>query len=155
MKKFFLILFILLISTFCIYFFKEYPNTPPTLNVYSEENNLSIPIQTNGGNWFEKSRGGNSFDLGMLDSEKLNSIDPITIPCNTKLTLDLSYSKNISILEVFSIPLNSTNNENYPKIEINNYSFFSPSNPGIYSYLVTAEWDSTHNIRYIFKIKCI
>lgn len=128
----------------------SFPIDPPSLTITS--NNITYNAPTNGGTWFNKSKnnlGGNSFDLGMSNSEKLKSIEGVQFPCNTEVSLDLSSAKGISSFKVYLIQ-----GDEIIEIESSNYKIISPSSSGEYGYLVEAVWDETHSVNYIFKIEC-
>lgn len=160
MKKYsvLIIVFILVISIFLIFlsFRSNFPHTPPTLEVSAQNDNIKFSADTNGGNWFDSSNGigGNSFDLGTYDSEKLAEINEHTISVNTKIKLNLSYDKDIKLFKVYLIDKNILSNENHLEIKLSNNTFMTPKKPGIYGYVVEAFWDDSHNIRFILKLNC-
>lgn len=133
----------------------------PTLTVKSTKDDISFNPTTNGGTWFDKSTGGNSF-LGIGNLEKSSSIDAIKVSCDSTLDLELSYSKDIEsyskdleFLKVYSIEGNTSSNEELIEVETVNYTITTPPTPGEYSYVVETQWDETHCIRFIFKIETI
>lgn len=70
------------------------------------------------------------------------------------LLLDLSFSKDIQLFEVYSIQGDSGYNQQLLKIESSNYTITTPADPGEYAYVVETKWDESHTIRFIFKFKC-
>ena len=126
------------------------PNDPPSLKITTS--NITYNTHTNGGTWFNNSNdnfGGNSFDLGMTNFEKLKLIEEIQIPCDTEITLNLSYLKDIASFKVYSIQ-----GDDLIEIENSNYIIVTPSTSGEYGYLIEAKWDETHNMNFIFKVNC-
>ncbi|MCR6516452.1 hypothetical protein M4I33_16475 [Clostridium sp. LY3-2] len=160
MKKYsvLIIVFILVISIFLIFlsFRSNFPHTPPTLEVSSQKDNINFNAETNGGNWFDSSfgKGGNSFDLGAYDSEKLTEINEYKASVNTKIQLSLSYTKDIKEFKVYLIDQNSLSNENNLEVKLSNNTFTTPKEPGIYGYIIETFWNDSHNIRFIFKLNC-
>lgn len=157
MKKY-SILFIIAISTFLIFLFldSKFPHNQPNLNVSSQKDNINFNAETNGGNWFDSSfgKGGNSFDLGAYDSEKLTEINEYKASVNTKIQLSLSYTKDIKEFKVYLIDQNALSNENNLEVKLSNNTFTTPKEPGIYGYIIEAFWNDSHNIRFIFKLNC-
>lgn len=143
-----------LIIALSISYFK-FPSDPPKLKVSSPIDDIEFYAETNGGNWFDSSngQGGNSFDLGTYDIDKLSEINYATVSCNTYIKLDLSFTKDIKSFKVYSINKNSKSNKDHTKIEVSNYTITTPKDPGTYGYVVETDWDDTHNVRFIFKIK--
>lgn len=135
----------------------KFPSDPPKLKVSSPSDDIEFYAETNGGNWFDSSngQGGNSFDLGTYDIDKLSEIKSATVSCNTNIKLDLSFTKDIESFKVYSINKASNSNENHTEIEASNYTITTPKSPGVYGYVVETEWDDTHNVRFIFKIKAV
>ncbi|WP_194190249.1 hypothetical protein [Clostridium chrysemydis] len=160
MKKYsvLIIVFISVISIFLIFlsFRSNFPHTPPTLEVSAQNDNIKFSADTNGGNWFDSSngKGGNSFDLGTYDSEKLAGINEHNISVNTKIKLNLSYDKDIKLFKVYLINQKSLSNENNQEVKLSNNTFTTPKEPGIYGYIVDSFWDESHNIRFILKLNC-
>lgn len=143
-------LFLALLLTSCSNFPKEHP----TLNITSDNSTSNLSYTINSGNWFDEDKGGNSFDLGEPIEKTLASIDTNTVPCNSVLKLELSYNKNIKNFKVYKIDT-SNNDYSLTEIDTSNNEISTPSTPGEYCYKVSAEWDNTHNVNYLFKIVCI
>lgn len=161
MKKFnanillFIFLFsIISIITLSILSYFKFPYTHPELKVSSSSDDIEFYAETNGGTWFA-SYGGNSFDLGTYDLERLSEIGYSTVSCNTNIKLDLSFTKDIETFKVYSINENIKSNEDHEEVVVSNYTITAPKEPGTYGYVVETIWDDTHNVRFIFKIKTV
>lgn len=154
MKKycFSTILLILILGTLFISCSK-YPVSPPTLKVLSQKDGLSFESDTNGGTWFD-SEGGNSFDLGTYNLMRLSEIDSRFVSCNTKIDLNLSFTKDLSEFKVYSIEGDSILDEKLIEVESLNNTITTPSEPGEYGYIADTKWDDTHSVRFIFKFNC-
>lgn len=155
MKKLILSSLILISLALILTSCSSLPNKHPILEVSSKEDDVTFEASTNGGNWFEKSEGGNSFDLGTFDLNRLSEIESYTVSCNTKIDLNLSYTKDLEVFKVSSIVGDSILNESLVEVESSNYSFTTPKEPGEYGYIIETRWDDTHNIRFIIKLNCI
>lgn len=152
-----IILFIIGLFSFIFFYSSKFPSNPPTLKVTSPSDDTTFYAPTNGGTWFDSSNGngGNSFDLGTYDLEKLSEIDYSTVSCNTDIKLDLSFTKDIETFKAYSINENIKSNEDHKEVEVSNYTITAPKEPGTYGYVVETIWDDTHNVRFIFKIKTV
>ncbi|MGG7098500.1 hypothetical protein [Clostridium sardiniense] len=157
-----ILLFIFLFSiisiiTLSILSYLKFPYNHPELKVSSSSDDTEFYAETNGGNWFDSSngQGGNSFDLGTYDLERLSEIGYSTVSCNTDIKLDLSFTKDIETFKVYSINENIKSNEDHKEVEMSNYTITAPKKPGTYGYVVETIWDDTHNVRFIFKIKTV
>lgn len=157
-----ILLFIFLFSiisiiTLSILPYLKFPYTHPELKVSSSSDDTEFYAETNGGTWFDSSngKGGNSFDLGTYDIEKLSEIKTSTVSCNTNIKLDLSFTKDIETFKVYSINENIKSNEDHKEVEVSNYTITAPKEPGTYGYVVETMWDDTHRVRFIFKIKTV
>lgn len=144
---------IILIASLTIY---KFPYNPPKLEVSSPKDNINFVASTNGGNWFNSSngKGGNSFDLGTYDIVRLNEIEAIQVSSNTNIKLNLSFAKDIEKFNVYSINKNIKSNDKHTEVEVSNYTFTTPKKPGTYGYIVETVWDDSHNVRFIFKLRC-
>lgn len=149
-----IVLFIIGLLSFIFYYSSKFPYDHPTLKVTSSSDDTTFYAPTNGGTWLD-SYGGNSFDLGTYDIDKLSEINYATVSCNTDIKLDLSFTKDLKSFKVYSINKNLRSNKDHTEIEISNYTITTPKDPGTYGYVVETEWDDTHNIRFIFKIKTV
>lgn len=145
------VLFIIGLFSFIFFYSSKFPSNPPTLKVTSPSDDTTFYASTNGGNWFD-SYGGNSFDLGTYDLERLSEIGYSTVSCNTDIKLDLSFTKYIETFKAYSINENIKSNE---EVEVSNCTIVAPKEPGTYGYIVETIWDDTHNVRFIFKIKTV
>ena len=134
----------------------NFPYAPPKLEVSSPKDNINFEASTNGGNWFNSSngKGGNSFDLGTYDIVRLSEIEAIQVSSNTNIKLNLSFAKDIEKFNVYSINKNIKSNDKHTEVEVSNYTFTTPKKPGTYGYIVETVWDDSHNVRFIFKLRC-
>ncbi|MEG1002673.1 hypothetical protein [Clostridium sp.] len=126
----------------------------PKLKVYCEENNSEFWADTNGGNWFS-SYGGNSFDLGDYDYKRLNEIETREVPKESLIEFNFSHNVEFKKVELYLIKGNSNENTTLEKVDYNNNKFYSSEKEGIYGYVLESYLDETHNIRFIFKLKCV
>lgn len=153
MKKFFSILTFSLFCTLFLTSCSNFPKEHPTLNITCDNSNSNLSYTINGGNWFDEDKGGNSFNLGEPIEKTVSSMDANKVPCNSVLKLKLSYTDNIKNFKVYKIDT-SSNDYSLTEIDASNNEIPAPSTPGEYCYKVSAEWDNTHNVNYLFKILC-
>lgn len=148
---------IISIMALSIFSYLKFPYNHPELKVSSSRDNIEFYSETNGGTWFDSSngKGGNSFDLGTYDIERLSEIKAATVSCNAEIKLDLSFTKDIETFKVYSINEDINSNKDNKEVEVSNYTITAPKDPGTYGYVAEAFWDDTHYVRFIFKIKTV
>ncbi|MGL4572400.1 MAG: hypothetical protein ACRCVJ_15215 [Clostridium sp.] len=126
----------------------------PKLKVYCEENNSEFWADTNGGNWFS-SYGGNSFDLGDYDFKRLNEIETREFPKGSLIEFEFSHNVQFKNIELYLINGDSIENTTLEKVNYKNNKFYASEKEGTYGYVLDTYLDDTHNIRFIFKLKCV
>ncbi|MGL4107898.1 hypothetical protein [Clostridium sp. LP20] len=122
----------------------------PKLTVIGD--NFTIDATINGGNWFPKSQGGDSFDLGDWDIERAREITSENVEASSTLDLILSYKKDIDSFKVYTIEGTNGFDQKQTEVECEEYKIKLPSESGEYIYAVKTKWDDTHSVNYLFKV---
>lgn len=151
-------LLILVILSFTLISCSSFPSSPPNLIVKSIESNASFKAKSNGGNWFDiSSDGGNSGNsvLGDWEIVVAREQDAIIVSCNNTLAFELTNSKDSNEFKVYQIKGDNEINQELVEVDSTDLKISTPNLPGEYLYAIKASWDETHNIDFVFKIKCI
>ena len=122
----------------------------PKLTVVGDD--ITFDAIINGGNWFSKDQGGNSFDLGDWDIERAKEITSENVEASSTLDLLLSYKKDIESFRIYRIEGTNGFDQKQTEVECEEYRIKLPKESGEYIYAVKTKWDDTHNVNYLFKV---
>lgn len=99
--------------------------------------------------------GGNSYLVDTRkDLEKNCSF--IEVTPNSQMSFDLKYRDYIQKTVLSSVDIKSSSTPKKSENELNSpYTFKSPEEKGDYYYIFYVNWDSNHNVNYLFKIRVV